>query len=98
MDIFKDLSNFDKLNINPRWIWSNQALALIEKYPKSFCGRCKYGAARVTTGIDSGGKHTIHIKSYCKLYSMDVYDNAEKSSIGEIIEFCEDFDDSPDED
>ena len=97
MDIFKDLAGFDKINVSPKWEWSSQALKVLEKYPKSFCGRCKYGAARVTTGIDKGLKHTIHIKSYCKLYSMDVFDNAPDSKIGEIIEFCEDFDDSPDD-
>lgn len=95
MDALKNMEH--TANKTPDWEWSLQAKALLEKYPKTVCPRCKYGTARATHGLDIGCKHTIHLRMYCKLLSMDVYDNAPDSKIAEIISTCDDFDDSPDD-
>ena len=81
------------------FVWSGQAQSVFKKYPDAAaCYSCKHGIARVTVGTDSGGKHDIHLIQYCRLLSNDVYDNADDYELVDVVQSCDGYDDSPDED
>lgn len=79
--------------------WSGQARKVLEQYHElTCCYTCKHGILRTSAGLDSGGKMDLYITQYCRLLSMDVYDNTDDSELISVIQTCDGYDDTPDDD
>lgn len=96
MDALEELK---KMNENNDVEWSGQARRTFERYPASAaCYACKNGILRTSVGQDSGGRFDVYLTQYCRLLSMDVYTNEKDSDLVDVIQSCDGYDDSVDED